>query len=333
MAENNTPNKTNASDEIDLGQLFNIFRIWLKNLFSAFLEAYGFLRKNIFILAGLIVVGLIIGYGLNQIITKKLKTEIIVKPNLESKNYLYDVVNEIQSNIEAEDTEFFGNLGIDANNLKRFEVIIEPVVVKTKNMEEEMKYLELLQNFENTGIISDIVREEILDKSSLNQRITFFYKNKLIGQDYANKLMDYINSNDYYNGLVEVQRANAKNRIEEDEILLKQVDGIIENYSKNMAQENTLSVNETFVLDNQERVNITGLFELKNTLIQDIEHKNMELKKNTEAIKVINFGNTQQVQKSFFGKNIVIIPVILVGLFFVISTIRHLNKLADGTRP
>ncbi|MGB5500667.1 MAG: hypothetical protein WBM77_17175 [Maribacter sp.] len=321
------------SDEIDLGQLFNMFRIGLRNLFGVFLEAYGFLRKNIFLLSGIVVVGLIIGYGLNQIITKKLKTEVIVKPNLESKNYLYDVVNEIQSNIEAEDTVFFGNLGIDVNNLKRFEVVIEAVGVRAKNLEEEMKYLELLQNFENTGIISDIVREEILDKSSLNQRITFFYKDAMIGQDYAKKLMDYINSNEYYNGLVEVQRANARNRIEEDKILLKQVDGIIENYSKNMAQEKVPSVNETFVLDNQERVNITGLFELKNTLIRDIEQKNMELKKNTEAIKVINFGNTQQVQKSFFGKNIVLIPFIMLALFFVISTLKYLNKLDDGTQP
>ena len=330
MAENNNPNK-NSPDEIDLGQLLNMIRLGLRNVFGAFLKTYGFVRKNIFILAGLVAVGLLIGYGLNQVVTKRLKTEVIVKPNLESKNYLYDVINEIQANIEAEDEAFFGNMGIDVKNLKRFEVLIEPVGVRAKNLEDEMKYLELLQNFENTGIISDIVREEILDKSSLNQRITFFYKDARLGRDYAQKLMDYINSNEYYNGLVEVQRANAKNRIEEDKALLKQVDAIIENYSNTMAQENTLSVNETFVLDNQERVNITGLFDLKNTLIRDIEKKNMELTKNTEAIKVINFGNTQQVQKAFFTENIVLIPLILIALFFLISAIRNLNKIIDLT--
>lgn len=330
MAENNNPNNT-SSDEIDLGQLLNMVRLGLRNVFGAFLRTYGFLRKNIFILAALVAVGLLMGYGLNQVVTKRLKTEVIVKPNLESKNYLYDVINEIQANIEAEDSAFFGNMGIDVENLKRFEVLIEPVGVRADNLEDEMKYLELLQSFENTGIISDIVREEILDKSSLNQRITFFYKDAQIGRDYARKLMDYINSNEYYNGLVEVQRANARNRIEEDKALLKQVDAIIENYSKTMSQENKLSVNETFVLDNQERVNITGLFDLKNTLIRDIEKKNMELTKNTEAIKVINFGNTQQVQKAFFSENIVLIPLILIALFLVISAIRKLNKIIDLT--
>lgn len=332
MAESKLPNKANSSNEIDLGQLFNMVQMGFKNVFSLFLDVYAYLRKHIYILIALAVVGLVVGYGLNQIITKKLKTEVIVKPNLESKNYLYDVVNEIQANIEAEDSIFFGKLGIDVKSLKRFDVLIEPVRVKTKNLDDEMKYLELLQNFENTGIIADIVREEVLDKSSLNHRITFFYKDKELGQKNSKILVEYINSNAYYNALVEVQRANAKNRIEENRILQKQVDGIIDNYSKKMAQDNSSTSNETIVLDNQERVNITGLFELKNELIRDIESKNVELKKNTEAIKVINFGSPQQVQKSFFGKNLVLIPIILIGFFFLFTAIKYLNRLSDKAR-
>jgi hypothetical protein len=333
MAESKLPNNANSSEEIDLGQLFNMVRVGLKNVFTAFLKGYSYLRKNVFILTGLAIVGLAVGYGLNQIITKKQKTEVIVKPNLESKSYLYDVVNEIQANIEAEDATFFGKLGIDVKSLQQFEVIIEPVSVKVKNLDDEMKYLELLQNFETSGIIADIVREEVLDKSSLNHRITFFYKDMETGQENSKKLIEYINSNAYYNSLVEVYRENANNRLEENKTLLKQVDGIIDNYAKKMAQDNSSNAtNETIVLDNQERVNITGLFELKNALIRDIESKNVELTKNTEAIKVINFGNPQQVQKSFFGKNIVLIPLVLIGLFFLYSSIKYLNRLSDGVR-
>jgi len=307
-------------------------KIGCNNLFLLFLDVYTYLRKNIFILTGLVIVGLAAGYGLNQIISKKLKTEVIVKPNLESKNYLYDVVKEIQANIEAEDSVFFNNLNIDINSLNKFEVIIEPVSVKAKNLDDEMKYLELLQNFENTGIIADIVREEVLDKSSLNHRVTFFYKEKVVGQENAKKLIAYINSNTYFKGLVNVYRENAQNRLEENKVLLKQVDGIIDNYSKKMARENSSTSGETIVVDNQERVNITGLFSLKNELIRDIESKKIELKKNTEALKVINFGNPQQVQKSFFGKNLVLLPLVFIGLFFLFSTIKYLNKLSDEVR-
>ncbi len=59
----------------------------------------------------LAILGALTGFGLNQIISKKMKTEVIVSPNLESKNYLYDVVAELQANIKAEDTLFFTEFG------------------------------------------------------------------------------------------------------------------------------------------------------------------------------------------------------------------------------
>ncbi len=65
--------------------------------------------------------------------------------------------------------------------LKDFEIEVAPVSGGNKeNLETEMKYLELLQSFENSGAISDIVRAEILDKSSMDQRITFYYKDPKI---------------------------------------------------------------------------------------------------------------------------------------------------------
>ncbi len=72
-------------------------------------------------------------------------------------------------------------------------------------------------------------------------------------------------------------------------------------------------------------------FNLKNSLIQDIESKKIELEDRTEVIKVINFGKSQPVRKSFFGKAIVIIPIGLIGLFFLASFLRYLNKKALET--
>ena len=114
--------------------------------------------------------------------------------------------------------------------------------------------------------------------------------------------------------------------IEENKSLLKQVDELISNYTEQMTQKDALSGAERIVLDNQERINITGLFSLKNSLIKDIESKKLELRQRTDAIKVINFGKTQEVQKSVFGKNIVLIPSILLAGFFVISVLMYLNK-------
>ena len=95
MTENQTPDKQNSSDEIDLGQLFHLIGRGFNAVFLFFLRLYKYLKNNILILIGLVVIGFALGYGLNKLTTQNLKTEIIVKPQMDSKNYLYDVINEI----------------------------------------------------------------------------------------------------------------------------------------------------------------------------------------------------------------------------------------------
>lgn len=326
MAENNIPNSSNSSDEIDLGQLFQMIGNGFNRLFRGILRIFLYLKKNVLILLGLVILGGIIGFGLNRIISKKLKTEVIVKPQMESKNYLYDVIDEIQSNIKSKDTAFFSNIGVDIIDFAGLEISIAPVSDNRESSESEMKYLELLQSFENTEAIADIVRAELQNKSSFNHRITFFYKDAEVGQQFAKGVMAYINTNEYFDGLITVYRENATSRINENKQLLKQVDEIITSYAKKMAENDDMVGNDRIVLDNQETVNITGLFELKNSLIQDIESKYLELEQRTDPIKIINFGKPQQVQKAFFGKNIVLIPLVFVGFFFLVSIFKYLNK-------
>ncbi len=101
--------------------------------------------------------------------------------------------------------------------------------------------MELLQSFEKTDAISDIVRAELLNKSSFNHRITFLYKDALQGQEFAKKVMNYINGNDYFESIITIYKTNASSRIEENKQLLKQIDEIIFNYAKKMGENDTLT--------------------------------------------------------------------------------------------
>jgi hypothetical protein len=328
MADNQSPNTQNNSDEIDLGQLFQLIGRGFNATFLFFLRVFLYLKKNILILIGILVVGFAVGYGLNKLTTKKRKTEIIVKPQMESKNYLYDVIGEIQSNISAQDTLFFKNIGIEEIDFNGLEVDISRVI-EEGNTESDLKYLELLQSFENTDAIADIVRAELQNKSSFNHRITFYYKNLELGKVFANQVMSYINTNSHFGGLLKIYRSNATNRIDQNQLLLDQIDKIIANYTNNLASKKENPVGSQIILDNQEQVNVARLFELKNLLIRDIESKKIELEENSEPVSIINFGQSQVVKKSFFGRNIIFIPMLLVTLFFLISWIRYINKKAN----
>ena len=327
MASNQFPSTQNNSDEIDLGQLFQLIKRGFNAIFRYILRVFLYLKKNLLLLIGLVVIGLAIGYGLNKIISKKYKTEVIVKPQIESKNYLYDVVNEIQSNIKSKDTLFFKSIGVDDIDFNGLNIEITRVA-EVGNSESDLKYLELLQSFENTDAIADIVRAELQNKSSFNHRISIYYKDAAFGKVFAEKIIKYINTNTYFNGLLEVYRENAIGRIKADELLLKQVDEIIANYTNGLALKQNNNSTERIVLDNQEQVNIADIFEYKTGLIRDIEAKKLELEERKVPVSIINLGQPQVERKSFFGKSIVLIPLIFLSVFFIISALIYLNNKA-----
>ena len=329
MAIEQLPKNTSSNDEIDLGQIFQMIGKGFNSIFRSFLSLYLFLKRNAVILLVLGVLGVAMGFGINQIVTKKVKIDVIVKPNLESKNYLYDVVAEIQANIKAEDSIFFKSLGISIEEIKDFKIEVSPVSGnEKKNLETEMKYLELLQKFENSGAISDIVRAEILDKSSLDQRITFLYKEDIKkGEEYAGILMNYINSNAYYKEIVRTYTENAQGRLKLNDSLIKQIDELIANYSKKMLKEDTATEGR-IVFDNEQQLNIPQLFGLKNELIKDTEAKRLELERRKDALTIINFGKPQKIIKPVYQKNIVLFPLIFIGIFFLITITKYLNERA-----
>lgn len=315
-----------SSDEIDLGQLFQLIGKGLNRVFIGFLRFFLYLKKNIFILLGLILIGFAVGFGLKQITSEKMKTEVIVRPNIESKDYLYDVVAEIQANVKAKNKAFFDSLEIDIEALKGFEVRVESLGDKNSKLEDELKYLELLKGLDISGTVSDVVRSEILSRNSLNHKITFFYKENTKGSESAMKLMDYINSNPYFNDLIKIYLDNAENRIQENKSLISQLDVLITQYSENLAAQRNQTSEGQIILEREEQLDIRKLFDLKNSLIRDIELKKVELKSRENAIKIINFGKPQEIKKELFYRPQVICPIILLGLFFLWSIVGFLNR-------
>ncbi|MCE2613614.1 hypothetical protein LVD13_11585 [Flavobacteriaceae bacterium D16] len=327
MSDNPTSNQ-NQSDEIDLGQLFAMIGNGFNSLFRWFLNLFLYLKRNLVILATLVVVGGALGFALKFIVGEEQKLEVIVTPNLDTKNYLYDVVDEIQSDIKAKDTVFFSSMGMDVDKMDGFKVEISQLKSQGgSGLEDEMKFLELLKDFENSEAISDILRSELQDKTTKDQRITFYFKDAITGKEYAQKIIDYINSNSYYTDLLKVYTENAQNRIQRNDSLIAQIDILINNYTQKMLKEQATTEGR-LVLENQEPLNIPSLFSLKNNLIHDTESKKLELERRQEAITVVNFGQPHKVQKPLFQKNIAVIPLTFVGLFFLFSFIRYLNRKA-----
>ncbi|MEJ2584236.1 MAG: hypothetical protein P8Z38_04090, partial [Robiginitalea sp.] len=259
---------TDTSDEIDLGQLFKLIGNGFRNIFKWFLSAYLYFKRNFFWFAGLVVLGALTGYLVNQLVEDKQQLDVIVTPNLDTKNYLYDVISEVQANIKAKDTLLLASMG--------------------------MRWRSFRSLRSNSPL-----RSELQDKTSKDQRITFYFKDALTGEAYAQKIMAYVNSNAYYNELVKVYTENAQNRIQRNDTLIRQIDALIDNYTQKMLQEQS-GAEGRLVLENQEPLNVPSLFQLKNQLIQDTEAKKLELERRKDAITIVNFGKPHKVIKPLF---------------------------------
>mgnify|MGYP001792666627 CR=1 FL=1 len=326
--------KQNTSDEIDLGQLFRMIGNWFNKLGLGFLKLFLYLKKRALILVGLIVLGLGIGYGLNQITEKKKKIEVIVKPNLDSENYLYDVVGEIQSNIKAKDTAFFKGLGVPTNNIGQYKIEVEPIDGKKKK-KIDFEYLELLEKFQNNTEFSEIIRNELLRNSALNHRIIFTFKSTAEGQVFAERIMEYINSTNFFRKLIKASNENATTRIKQNESLIQQIDLLIATYIKSIDEQEKQLLDSRVSVDNEKPMDVTGLFQLKNRLIQDSEQKKIELQEQEQEqpINILNFGKPQQIIKPFFGKNLVLLPMLLLLGYFVVLLLIYLNRKTKEITP
>lgn len=334
MADQVPSNNDNTSDEIDLGQLLQLIKNGLHELGNFLLRVFIYLRKNTLKLIGLVVLGLGISYGLNQIISKKLKTDVIVRPNFDSKSYLYDVVDEISANAKAENEAFFDALNISAKeNLEGFKIAVEAIEedneVKTdEGVLNEMKYLEVLQNFKEESFVIDILRSELSEKSVLDHKITFTYKDAIKGQVVAEKLMAYINTNKYFDDLKLAYADNAKLRIEKNTQLIIQIDELISNYSKALLAEKQRSGTGVVYMEKENTLNVPSLISMKNVWLKEIEEKRLELVQNKNVLSILNFGKPQEVKKSFFNQTYFMIPSVLVVGFFLLSLFQYLNLKA-----
>lgn len=327
MADNKPVKIQPESDEIDLGQLFRMIGRGFDRLFRSFLRIFLYFKNNFWKLAILTGIGLAIGIGLKFLISDKLMTEIIVKPNFDSKDYLYDVVEEIDANLKSKDTTFFSELGITVSELKSLEITIQPIEVKNEeeNREEELKYLEILQNFQNDSFISDIVKTEILKNSAVNHRITVIYKNSIAGREATRRLIEYINNNDYFKEIQQIYNQNAINKIERNQELIEQIDALIDGYTKNLSEGKRVDQG-TLVLDNEKSLEVPSLLSLKNVLIKEIERKKLEMAEQKKIISIINFGKNQKVKVPVYSQGILLIPLILIVSFLSISFLKYLNK-------
>jgi hypothetical protein len=113
---------------------------------------------------------------------------------------------------------------------------------------------------------------------------------------------------------------------------LSQLNDIIESYTVQMGKTEQAAEGQ-LVLSEEESLDIPELFNLKNSLISQSELRRVNLERRTAPFSIVNFGQSQPVKIPLFGKSIILIPLILIGIFILIDVIKYLNKKSRELLP
>jgi hypothetical protein len=308
----------NASDEIDLGVVFEKIKSFFKSILIGIIQIFQFFWKHKLRLIILLAIGLGLQFLFLNQIEKIYSNEYLVRTNYGSTEYLYSKVNSINSKLETGDSLY--NKDIFGEHYDRVkEVVVVPIIdvygLVNKSEQNKEAFELLLDEFGDISFLSDGI--------NINEYTTHKIKIYIEGQAYnekiSNRLYDHLASNSYYNELKLSTLESYKDQLEQNKTIRIQIDSIVKNQKGNTLPK----------LDNN-AINFSGsqdLNELLNQkqelLVKDLTLRN-RLSSDNQVLKIIDssFGVfSQERNQSYF-----IIPSIFLGIYFLFFFFRYLSR-------
>lgn len=309
----------NTTEEVDLGYMFKSIGYFFKNIVKLLFRAISFIKKYILIIVGIVILGVIIGYFLDKNSKKVYENRIIVIPNFESVEYLYDITDELNFKINIKDSIFLKEIfGKQYKNLRKIE--IEPIIdiynFTTKSRENIDVFRILFENQDMKEFVDDMTTSKQYKYQKL--KVYTIGKNS---KGLLNDLFDYFNENEHFKQYQEVYIQNTKERIAEADKTIKQADSVI--YAIASAPNNQNSNAPVYASYNNDFFKV---IQYKEEILQ---YKLELLKKSKDEVAIIKpvSINYNIIEGGFASlKGVIKIPVLLLFIFFFLATIRFIYK-------
>lgn len=297
----------NNVNDIELSYFFNRVQNLFNKLVYFVFKLFYIFKKNFIYFLILISVGAGVGYFVDKKNELNLKHSILIIPNFNSVNLIYDKVENIKGEkekspllkkhlrkitIEPIDNMYDFLIG-DRNNLRVFDVI-------NKNSSLDLE---------------KFTKEESTSKNFKYQLLTI-YTNKL-SKDSANYFLDSylkeLNNDKYYNSRRKVEYANSLNKKNE---ILKSIEQINKFFDNIGFQSSNTNANVSLNSFNQ----INDLLNTKEIFLEEVNSLDIKLIEQSKVIyesyRVINIPDSNFPAK-------ILIPFVLIIFFYILIFIKN----------
>lgn len=311
MAQNN-------QDEIDLGYLFGKISGLFRSFVSLLFLVISFFIKYIILILVLIIIGAGIGYFFDKNKKEVYNNELIVIPNFESTQYLYDKIDALSAKLKDNDFEFLEEtFGPSYADLKSIEA--EPIIDIFNFASASRERVDLFKTLTDKQDIPDYIKDPQNFQYYKYQHITIKIKGKEHSEEIINSLNKYFNENPHFSEYMAVGRKNTQFRIETSESTISQIDSILKasaivDNGKNASPSIKVSDNSQLndVIESKERM----LYNLLKLNMQKIDEQNI--------IKIVSVNYNVSDFSGVRISNMVKFPLLLLFLFFGFFFLKYL---------
>ncbi|EAQ39689.1 hypothetical protein MED134_09361 [Dokdonia sp. MED134] len=323
-------NQPASQQEMDLSDIFSLIGRFIKNCIYFIFRIVDFIIRKWWIILLLIVAGIVLGYFTKG--AASYEANLLLKTNFKSQSYVYTAINQFNNNLAEGDTDFVISLGKDPSTFGVASVEVAPVV----------EVLDLIAYIgENDRALGEMTREfKLEDDRELfatdrflstykYHKLTVGLKSEQSKEDIAS-LMSFINDQPFAKQLKEKGLQNHKEFIAYNEKTLKQLDELVEGYTKEaIGLQNTSK--EGFYYNNRSDNEMSSLFDFKIMLSRNTEElKNDDVSYTDVAVIVSDIQASRDT--SILDNMIIIYPLLFVILFLFISgTIKLYNSYKAET--
>lgn len=315
----------NSSEEIDLGYLFKKSNDFLKSVIRSLFLILLFFKKYFIIIIVLLILGFAYGYYKDSIAIKTYNNELIVIPNFESVDYLYDKVEVINKKVAMGDTLFLQKV-LDTNFRKLNSIKLEPIVDIYNFVSKSYRNYDVLRLIAEKQDFSDYIEDLSTSKYYKYHRMDVSINGNESSEDIINDLFIYLNENEHFKKYQEVYVENNKFKIKEYYNMISQIDSLLMANSRLNNTASNVSITTTS--------DLFSLIDKKRQILEDIVKLKTEEVDFKEPIKKVTADYNLESKRFLNFSNKVKYPIYLVllfsGFFFFLYLFRSLKNYSDS---
>ncbi len=340
-------NKENTSEEIDLGQLFtligNVFNKFfqfvgniLKGLFHYLIVFLQFVQRHFWKFTIAAFIGLIGGGYWDYVSEPVYKSSMVVEPNFNSVQQLYNNIefyNELAEEEEYESLAEALKISLeDATSMKEFS--IESFSDQTQKIKQFSDFIQELDTLSQKMVDYEDYLKNFNNINAKFHKITIESRNPKVAKNSQYAIVSSIENNQYFRLQKQINEVNLSLQ---DSIIgrqMEEIDSLQKFYRKIQTLEASKPEGATSINLAEGRSEKTPEIELLDQIKQlktEIVELNDKKANTSNTINIISaFPNKGVLVNDFFKRKIVLLPLLLIGTVFLFLFLISLNTFLKG---